>query len=373
MKSIPFLDLKSLNSKHHEEYLQVTREVLDSGWYILGSKLSTFEKNFSDYCGVKHCIGVANGLDALILTMRAWKTLGLLKDNDEVIVPANTFIASILAIIEAGLKPVLVEPDEETFNLSAEGILNHLSERTRVILVVHLYGKLAPMHEIMHVAQAKGLLVLEDAAQGHGALTGGVRAGAFGDAAGFSFYPGKNLGALGDGGAVTTSDDQLAEVLRALRNYGSRVRYINDNCGLNSRLDEIQAGFLSVKLKCLDADNQRRRQIADMYIRGISNPLIKLPVGEESALEDLSHVWHLFVVRCQNRDRLQIFLRDSGIQTLIHYPKPPHKQAAFGERFSGLSLPLTEKIHEEVLSLPNSPCMRDEDVSYVINALNSFR
>lgn len=365
--AVPFLDLRAVNAQYAGELAEATRRVIDSGWYIHGAEHAAFEKEFAAWNGSKHCLGVANGLDALTLVLRAWKELGVLKEGDEVVVPANTYIASVLAVTENRLKPVFVEPEAGTFNLSAEGIRRSLTPATRAILVVHLYGRVAPMPEIMALAGERGLKVLEDCAQSHGASIGGRKCGAFGDAAGFSFYPGKNLGALGDAGAVTTDDDTLAETVKALRNYGSHKKYENLFQGPNSRLDEMQAALLRVKLKHLDAETERRRDIAAAYAAGIKNPAIvtpALPSREE-------HVWHLFVVRCSRRAELQKHLADRGIQTVIHYPVPPHKQRAYAD-YNTLSLPLTERIHDEVLSLPISPVMTDAQVSEVVAAVNAF-
>ncbi len=365
--TVAFLDLKQLNAAFRDELVEACARVIDSGWFIGGNELAAFERDFAAWCGVKHCIGVANGLDALVLTLRAWKLLGRLQEGDEVIVPANTYIASILAITENRLVPVLVEPEEATFNLGVAGIEAAITPRTRAILPVHLYGRLADMPGIMAVAARHKLLVLEDSAQAHGASIDGRRAGNWGDAAGFSYYPGKNLGALGDAGAVTTNDDALAEALRALRNYGSHEKYKNLYQGVNSRLDEIQAAMLSVKLRYLDAHTQRRREIARQYQDGIRHPAIRLPLWEREE----QHVFHLYVVRCAQRSALQGHLTAAGVSTLIHYPVPPHKQQAYAE-WNSLSLPLTERIHEEVLSLPMDPTMSDDDVAAVIAACNSF-
>ena len=364
---IPFLDLKKINSRHRSDLIDVLSQVIDSGWYVQGGFLKAFEGEFASYCGSSQCIGVANGLDALTLTLRAWKELGKLRDGDEVIVPANTYIASILAITENGLIPILVEPDNLTYNISVTGILSGLTPRTKVILPVHLYGKISPMREIMAFARKHNLLVLEDCAQAHGAELDGVRAGAWGDAAGFSFYPGKNLGALGDAGAVVTSDPELAAVIRQLGNYGSAKKYVNNLKGVNSRLDELQAAILSVKLKSLDDDSNRRRAIAKEYYERINNPYIDItPLG------GLDHVYHLFVVRSRFRDELGYFLTDKGVQTLIHYPIPPHKQEAYSE-LDDLCLPITELIHQEVISLPISPVMGESDIDVVVASCNNFR
>ncbi|MGY1877612.1 DegT/DnrJ/EryC1/StrS family aminotransferase [Pseudomonas reactans] len=364
---IKFMDLKLLNQTMRDELVAACTAVIDSGWYICGQALKAFEKEFSAYCGVPYCVGVANGLDALVLVLRAWKEMGLISDGDEVIVPANTYIASIMAITENGLVPVLVEPDEATFNISYTNLQRAVSPKTKVILAVHLYGRLADMSSILSFAEVNNLLVLEDAAQAHGASIGGRKAGSWGNAAGFSFYPGKNLGALGDAGAITTSDEALYTILLALRNYGSKEKYVHDYKGVNSRLDEIQAAILSVKLRYLDSQISRRREIAARYISEITNPLIKLPVSTLSE----QHVWHLFVVRCETRDTLQLFLSENGVETLIHYPTPPHKQLAYPE-LSSLILPLTEKIHREVLSLPIDSTMSDQQVSTVISMLNAY-
>ncbi|WP_339488046.1 DegT/DnrJ/EryC1/StrS family aminotransferase [Pseudomonas sp. EL_65y_Pfl2_R95] len=370
---ISFLDLKAINSGVREELIEACTRVIDSGWYIAGKELSNFESAFSRYCGSKHCIGVANGLDALTLTLRAWKELGKLKEGDEVIVPANTYIASILAITENRLVPVLVEPDPSTFNISPAGIRAAVTDKTRAILPVHLYGRLADMPAIMKIAEQHNLLVLEDSAQAHGASFDGRKAGSWGDASGFSFYPGKNLGALGDAGAITTNDDQLAETLRALRNYGSHEKYKNLHQGVNSRLDEIQAAMLNVKLKHLDEQTAQRRQIAQIYQEGINHSAITLPLGPEvSALTLQSHAWHLFVVRCEQRDALQKHLAAMGVQTLIHYPIPPHQQQAYSQ-WNDLCFPLTECIHHQVLSLPISPIMIAVDAKRVVDACNSFK
>lgn len=364
---ISFLDLKRINNQYEIELKNACARVIDSGWYIMGNELSQFESEFANYCGTKHAIGVANGLDALVLVLRAWKELGKLKVGDEVIVQANTYIASVLAITENDLVPILVEPDPKTYNLCPDIVRTSITPKTKAILPVHLYGQLSPMPELMAIAQQHNLLVLEDCAQAHGAETQGRRAGAWAHAAGFSFYPGKNLGALGDAGAITTNDDELAQILRALRNYGSHKKYENLYQGVNSRLDEIQAAMLRIKLRYLAGETRRRQQIAEIYRSGIKNNLICIPHVDS----ELSHVWHLFVVRTPQRDELQRHLADKGVQTLIHYPIPPHKQQAYSS-FSCKSLPLTEQIHAQVLSLPLDPTMSDEDVSYVVDAINSF-
>lgn len=369
---IQFLDIKTINSQFDVELKEACARVIDSGWYILGKEVQEFENNFAKYCGVNHCIGVANGLDALILTLRAWKELGKLKEGDEVIVQANTYIASILAITENGLVPALIEPDENTYNLTADTVKAAITSKTKAILPVHLYGQISPMDEIMKIANANNLLVLEDCAQAHGAQLLNKKAGAWGHAAGFSFYPGKNLGALGDAGAITTNDDDLASTLRALRNYGSHKKYENLYHGVNSRLDEIQAAMLSVKLKYLDGETAHRRVIAELYLAGINNPAIQLPLPASSPASNIeSHAWHLFVIRCEQRDNLQAFLAENGIQTLIHYPIPPHKQQAY-EALGGLNLPITETIHKQVLSLPMGPTLTLEEAEQVVQVCNRF-
>lgn len=369
---IPFLDLKNINQQYRSELIAACTRVIDSGWYIGGKELDIFEQNFADYCGTQFAIGVANGLDALILTLRAWKELGKLQDGDEVIVPSNTYIASILAITANNLTPVLVEPDLATYNIDPLKIEQAITSKTRVILPVHLYGQLAAMSDIMHIAKKHNLLVLEDSAQSHGAQLQGTKAGNWGDASGFSFYPGKNLGALGDAGAVTTNDAELATMLKALRNYGSHEKYKNLVPGVNSRLDEIQAAMLDIKLKFLNEEIQHRRQIANLYLTGIKNPNIELPLTDINAETYEQHVWHLFVIRTQNRDALQQHFTENGIQTLIHYPIPPHKQQAYKE-WNDLSYPISEKIHEQVLSLPIGPTLSLEAAQKVVDLCNQFQ
>ncbi|WP_057768214.1 DegT/DnrJ/EryC1/StrS family aminotransferase [Escherichia coli] len=364
---IDFLNLQKSNARYNNELIEAAVRVIESGWYISGSELNAFENNFAKYCKVKHAIGVANGLDALTLTLKAWQELGKLKRNDEVLVPANTYIASILAISEAGLKPVLVEPNEFSYNLSVDNIRAKITANTRVILPVHLYGLISPMDEIMNFARENNLLVLEDSAQSHGASINGKKAGSWGDAAGFSFYPGKNLGALGDAGAVTTNDTDLADTVRYLRNYGSKIKYKHEFKGVNSRLDEIQAAFLNVKLNYLDDDIRIRRNIANRYLNEIKNELIVLP----TISSEENHVWHLFVIRIKDRDSLQHYLTKHNIQTVIHYPTPPHRQLAYKE-FKDLCFPLSEELHREVISIPMDPTLTEEQVSYAINVLNKF-
>jgi len=361
---ISFLDLQAINAQYRDELIAACTRVIDSGWYIGGNELSQFEQSFADYCGTDFAIGVANGLDALVLTLRAWKELGKLKDGDEVIVPSNTYIASILAISANNLTPILVEPDINTYNICPNNIEAAITDRTKAILPVHLYGRLADMPAIMNIAQRHNLLVLEDSAQAHGATIDGKKAGNWGDASAFSFYPGKNLGALGDAGAVTTNNSDLAQMIRALGNYGSHRKYENTFQGVNSRLDEIQAAMLSVKLKHLNTEVAHRRTVANTYLNGITNPAIILPKTDQE-----SNVWHVFVIRCKERDALQKHLADNDVQTLIHYPIPPHKQQAYTE-WNNLSYPVSEMIHQQVLSLPIGPLVTLEEVRRIVKILN---
>lgn len=372
IKMIPFLDLKAINTQYRDQLIAACTQVINSGWYICGKELEEFEHNFANYCGTRYAIGVANGLDALILTLRAWKELGKLHEGDEVIVPSNTYIASILAISQNNLKPVLVEPDITTFNIDTKKIETAITPKTKVILPVHLYGQLAAMPEIMTIAKKYNLLVLEDSAQSHGAEINGQKAGNWGNAAGFSFYPGKNLGALGDGGAITTNDAELAQMLKAIRNYGSHEKYKNLVPGVNSRLDEIQAAILNVKLKFLDQENQHRRHIADLYLKEIHNPAIELPCKNIDTETYAQHVWHLFVIRTKYREKLQQYLAENGVQTLIHYPIPPHQQQVYQE-WNGLSFPVSEQIHAEVLSLPIGPTLSMDEAKQVVQLCNGFQ
>lgn len=369
---IPFLDLKVINSKYRDELVAACTRVIDSGWYIGGKELEQFEQNFADYCGARFAIGVANGLDALTLTLRAWKEMGRLNDGDEVIVPSNTYIASILAITLNNLKPILVEPNIDTYNLDPKLIEDNINSKTKAILAVHLYGQLADMPSITQLAKKHNLLVLEDSAQSHGAEYQGIKCGNWGDASGFSFYPGKNLGALGDAGAVTTNDEELACTLKALRNYGSHEKYKNLFIGVNSRLDEIQAALLNVKLKYLDEETEYRRNIAERYLGGINNSLIELPKVDSCTSAEKKHVWHLFVIRTKFRNELQHFLMEKGIQTLIHYPIPPHKQSAYKE-WNESNFPISELIHAEVLSLPMGTHVSYEEVNTIIKTCNEFK
>jgi dTDP-4-amino-4,6-dideoxygalactose transaminase len=366
---IPFLDLGKSQESVTEELTQAVQEVIDSGWYILGEKVNAFENEFSTYCGVKHTIGTANGLDALTLIFRAYMELGLLKERDEVLVPANTYIASILSVTENNLIPVFVEPQLATYNIDEDLIEERITEKTKAILIVHLYGQVACPEKIRTIAQKYDLKIVEDCAQSHGASLGNVKTGNMGDAGAFSFYPSKNLGALGDAGAVTTNDSQLAETIKALRNYGSHVKYENRYKGLNSRLDEIQAAILSVKLKYLDRDNQRRIQVADYYLQNISNENLILP--HRYADDRQSHVYHLFAARTPDRHKLKEYLAGEGIGSDIHYPIPPHKQNALSE-FRNCHLPIAEKIHETILSIPSGLHLSDGDVERIVDVLQLF-
>ncbi len=365
---IKFLDLAAINGQLKQQLLAACSRVIESGHYINGPELNQFEQDFAAYCGSRYCVGVANGLDALQLTLRAWKELGRLRDGDEVIVPANTFIASILAITENNLVPIFAEPDPISFNLNLSAVQKAFSNRTRVIMPVHLYGRLTEMSEIQAFVQQHDLLILEDAAQAHGASIDGCLAGNWGHAAGFSFYPGKNLGALGDAGAITTNDDVLYQALLAIRNYGSNKKYFYHYKGVNSRLDEIQAAMLRVKLEHLQHNIEQRRKIAAQYLAGISNPAILLP---DAGLPE-QHVWHLFVVRSTNRDELQKHLALAGIETLIHYPLAAHQQQAFLE-YKLHSYPETELMQQQILSLPIDPSMSGSSIEVLINQCNSFK
>ena len=362
--NIPFLDLKAPHDELRAELRVAFERVLDSGWYILGNEVAQFEKEFAGYCESKHCIGVGNGLDALHLILRAYG----IGDGDEVIVPSHTYIATWLAVSYAGATPIPVEPDERTYNIDPARIEAAITSRTKAIIAVHLYGQPADMDAINAIAQKHGLKVIEDAAQAHGARYKGRRVGSLGDAAGFSFYPGKNLGAIGDGGAVTTNDSELAERITVLRNYGSRIKYHNEVKGFNSRLDELQAAFLCVKLQKLDEWNNRRKKIAEHYLNELGQSGLVLPFVPAWA----EPVWHLFVVRSANRDELQQKLGDAGIGTMIHYPIPPHLQSAYSElALTRGTFPIAEGVHAQVLSLPIYPHMDTSDVAMVIHILNS--
>lgn len=369
---IKFLDLKKITDAYSSEIKEATNRVIDSGWFLSGKELELFEKEFSTYVDVDHTVGVANGLDALRIILRAYIEMGVMNEGDEIIVPANTYIASILAVTDNDLKPVLVEPDINTYNIDPELIEEHISENTKGIMIVHLYGQNAYTEKIGQLCEKYDLKLIEDAAQAHGAYYRKKRVGSLGDAAGFSFYPGKNLGALGDAGAICTNDNKLAEICGALGNYGSQKKYFNKYQGYNSRLDEIQAAVLRVKLKGLDEDNQRRREIAAYYLKNISNADITLPQYSNSVLTSKNHVWHVFVVRVADRTSFMHHLEEHGVGTLIHYPIPPNKQKGYPELHE-YKLPITEKIHEEVVSLPISPVMSDKEVEKVVKAVNLYK
>ena len=365
---IPFLDLRAINKRFETQFQNRFQQFLESGYYILGSQVKEFEEAYANYCGVKYCIGVGNGLDALRLILEGYKILGKLKDGDEVLVASNTYIATIIAIKQAGMVPVLVESDASNYNFDISSLKNSITKKSKAIMPVHLYGQLAPMDEILKISKENDLLVIEDAAQAHGAKNReGKFAGNIGDAAGFSFYPTKNLGALGDGGAVTTNDNEMAEVIKKLRNYGSSSKYVNEFLGINSRLDEVQAAFLNCKLPALDVDNNRRREIAKIYISEIKNKKIKLPEWDGSG----NHIFHLFVIQVENREYFIEYLKENKVGSLIHYPIPPHRQQALSE-YSHLSFPITEKIHNKVVSIPISPVLSEEEVDRVISILNKY-
>lgn len=361
---IDYENLQKVNAPFEEEYKAVFDRFLKKGWYILGEEVSLFEKEFAAYCGTKHCIGLASGLDALFLSLMVLE----LPQGSEVIVPSNTYIATILSIVNAGFKPVLVEPDVETYNIDPLLIEQHITAATKVIMVVHLYGKPCKMKEIMSVAEKYDLKVIEDCAQAHGAINNNKKVGNLGTFGAFSFYPTKNLGCLGDGGAVTTNDDHLADKLKALRNYGSHKKYYNEYIGINSRLDELQATFLRIKLKALDAINRHKNELANIYLKNLNNRQITLPVAQSDTYE----VYHIFPIRCAKRDELKKYLENKGIKTEIHYPVPPHKQKAYSHLFSNQNYPIAEEIHQTILSLPISTCHTKDDIYRVIDAINGF-
>lgn len=365
--NIPFLSLKDITSLYGKEIHEAVNRVIDSGWYLKGEETSCFETEYARYIGTKHCVSVANGLDALTLMLRAYKEKGALKDGDEVIVPANTYIATILAITENNLKPVLIEPSWDTLQIDPALIEKNITPHTRAVLIVHLYGRLAYTEQIGKICKTHKLLLLEDNAQAQGCTYNNIHTGALGDAAAHSFYPGKNLGALGDAGAVTTNDTELAEIIKALGNYGSSEKYVYPYKGRNSRIDEIQAAVLRVKLRHLDEYNTIRQQIAAYYYDYIVNPIVKLPVR----IDNNNNVYHLFPIFCPKRNKLQKYLSDNGIETIIHYPIPPHRQQCYRE-WNNISLPITGRIADEELSLPISPTLTEEQARYIIKAVNDF-
>ena len=367
MNNIPFLSLKDVTAAHSEEINAAVSRVVNSGWYLQGEENKRFEENYAKFIGTEHCIGCANGVDALIWILRAYKELGVMQDGDEIIVPANTYIATILAITENNLTPVLIEPRFDTLEIDDNLIEDKITSKTKAVMIVHLYGRCAYTDKIGALCKKYKLKLIEDNAQAHGYYYDNSRTVSLGDTAGHSFYPGKNLGALGDGGAVTTNDKVLADTVRALANYGSEKKYVFKYCGRNSRLDEIQAAVLDVKLKYLDEDNRKRQQIAKFFYDNINNPKIVLP----KRMDDRNNVYHLFPVFCEQRDELQQYLKDNGIQTLIHYPIPPHKQECYKE-WNKISLPITEKIHQQEISLPISPVLTLEDAKYIVETIDKF-
>ena len=364
---IKFLELQKVTAKYADEIHEAVDRVIDSGWYLQGEENDRFEANYAQYIGTQYCVGCANGLDALIWIFRAYIEMGVMKQGDEVIVPANTYIASILAISENGLKPVLVEPSIDTYQLDDNLVEKAITERTKAILIVHLYGQCAYTNKIGELCKKHNLKLIEDNAQAHGCMFQGKKTGSLGDAAGHSFYPGKNLGALGDAGAITTNDAELAQITRAIANYGSAKKYVFQYIGRNSRLDEIQAAILGVKLKYLDEDITIRKKIAKYYIEHITNPEITTPIVKDWN----AHVFHIFPIRCKQRDKLQKYLENNGIQTVIHYPIPPHKQRCYKD-WNELSFPITEQIHNEELSLPMSSVLTLEETIKIISLINSF-
>ncbi|MBO5624796.1 MAG: DegT/DnrJ/EryC1/StrS family aminotransferase [Prevotella sp.] len=364
---IKFLDLQRVTALHGSELQEAARQVIESGWYLQGEATKRFEQHYAKYIGTDYCVGVANGLDALRLILHGYKKMGIMKDGDEIIVPANTFIATILAITENNLVPILVEPTWENLEIDINKVEEAITPKTRGVMTVHLYGRIAYNERLKTICQKHGLKLMEDCAQSHGCTWKGIRTGALGDAAAHSFYPGKNLGAFGDAGAVTTNDHELASIIRALANYGSTKKYVFKYAGINSRISEMDAAILDVKLKYLDEDNKNRQRLAAFYYDNIKNPLITLPVR----LDDLNNVYHLFPVFCRFRDQLQAFLAEQGVQTLIHYPIPPHKQECYQE-WNSLQLPITERICQEELSLPVSQAMTLEEAAIVVKAINAF-
>lgn len=368
MRRIEFLDLKSINQRYTDHIISALHSIQESGRYLLGTELAGFEAEFAVYCGAKYSTGVASGLDAIIIILEGYKILGMLAEGDEVIVPANTYIATILAITRAGLTPVLVDPDPDSYVLDPEAVITKLTPKTKAIIVVHLYGRVCHMDYFLKLAALRGLILIEDAAQAHGAISSEGKVGSIGDAAAFSFYPGKNLGCMGDGGAITTNSEELHRVVTALRNYGSEAKYCHVFKGFNSRLSDFQAAVLRAKLLDLDSDNNHRVSIAKYYCDNIDNEYVSLPYYPL----DQSHVWHLFVIRCPLRDELRDYLANEGIETLIHYPIPAHKQAAYTE-WNDLKFPITEEISTEILSLPMSPMLTIDEASYITEKINLFR
>lgn len=369
---VKLLDLQAITMQHYDEYKVAAERVIESGWFLQGKENGKFEEHYAQYIGSENCVAVANGLDALYLIMRAYKEMGVMHDGDEIIVPANTYIATILAITKNNLKPVLVEPTWDNLEIDIDQIERAITEKTKGVMIVHLYGRVAYNDKLGDICKKYNLKLMEDCAQSHGCAWNGVKTGALGDSAAHSFYPGKNLGAFGDAGAVTTSDKALADVIRALANYGSQKKYVFKYVGINSRMSELDAAILDVKLKYLDEDNKKRQELASFYYDNIKNPLITLP----KRIPDENNVYHQFPILCEQRDSLQEYLSDKGIQTLIHYPIPPHKQECYAKESWNLpcmSLPITEKIHNCELSIPMNQAVRIEEAKLVVDVLNAFK
>ena len=365
---VKLLDLQAITMQHADEYEAAVRRVIESGWFLQGRENEAFERDYAQFVGTKHCVAVANGLDALKLVLRGYKELGVMKDGDEIIVPANTYIATILAITDNQLVPVLVEPTWEHLELDINKVEGAITPRTKGVMTVHLYGRIAYNDMLGDICRRHGLMLMEDCAQSHGCAWRGVRTGALSNAAAHSFYPGKNLGAFGDAGAVTTDDDELASVIRALANYGSQKKYVFRYVGINSRMSELDAAILDVKLKYLDEDNKKRQQLAAYYYEAIDNPLITLPLR----LSDENNVYHQFPIFCERRDELQAYLKEGGVQTLIHYPIPPHKQECYKD-WNDRSYPITERIHQQELSIPMNQAVTHEEAETVVRLINNFR
>tara|TARA_B100000315_G_C14505323_1_gene554316 strand:- start:205 stop:1323 length:1119 start_codon:yes stop_codon:yes gene_type:complete len=366
-QTIPFLDLSRVNFHHKKSFIEAMSKVIESGNLILGNAVTEFESQFAEYCGVKYAIGTGNGLDSLILIIRAYKEMNILKEGDEILVPANTYIASILAVSECGLIPVFIEPNIESYNINDDLIEEKINSKTKAIMIVHLYGQISFTKKLKRIATKYNLKIIEDCSQAAGALFHGKKSGSLGHAAGFSFYPTKNLGGLGDAGAVTTSDSELARIIKSLRNYGSTTKYLNEFKGINSRLDEIQASILLIKLKYLDRDNNLRKKIASNYIQTIMNNRLILPIYRNNEC----HVWHLFVLRTKKRDEFGDYLKHHGIGTLIHYPIPPHKQKAYSE-FNEIKYPITEEIHKTTISLPLNVYLDDKEIVRIVQTCNGY-
>ena len=365
---VKFLDLQAITAMHGDEIKAAVNRVIDSGWFLQGNENQQFESDYAKYIGTGHCVAVANGLDALKLILRGYKEMGVMKDGDEIIVPANTYIATILAITDNNLVPILVEPTFDHLEMDIDQVEQHITPRTKGVMTVHLYGRIAYNDKLGEICKKYGLKLMEDCAQSHGCAWKGVKTGALGDAAAHSFYPAKNLGALGDAGAVTTNDQELASVIRALANYGSPHKYVFKYVGMNSRMAETDAAALDVKLKYLDKDNQARQKLAAYYYENIKNPLITLP----KRIADENNVYHQFPIFCEKRDELQAFMKENGIQTLIHYPIPPHKQECY-KTWNNCSYPITEKIHAQELSIPMNQVLKESEAKHIVDSLNSFR